>query len=173
MHRYGLACGEEWLQRKACQILTRSPPAVSGRRACAFICAGLLIFVVLSLRQRFHDEWALRYIKEFLLNLNSLKYDSEVDKAVKIQGTPYDRKRKITSSTLTKMQKLSKKNKTFAQIAKELGLNYTTVRYNLDDEFRKTYNATRNGAHTGKDHISIQNRVAYKRALVAEGKISV
>lgn len=99
--------------------------------------------------------------------------DSEVDKAVKIQGTPYDRKRKITSSTLTKMQKLSKKNKTFAQIAKELGLNYTTVRYNLDDEFRKSYSATRNGAHTGKDHISIQNRVAYKRALVAEGKISV
>ena len=98
--------------------------------------------------------------------------DEAVDKKVKIQGTEFDRKRKISKATLRKMLSLKSKNKTVAEIARQLGLCYHTVRYNIDPEFRKIYNATRDGRHTGKNHITVKNRVAYKRELVAAGKIS-
>lgn len=98
--------------------------------------------------------------------------DEALDKKVKIQGTEYDRKRKIPNSTIKKMLGMAKKQKSVAEIASKLGLNYTAVKYHVDAEFRKLYNATRNGKHTGKDHITVQNRIAYKRELVAAGKIT-
>lgn len=99
--------------------------------------------------------------------------DAEVDKVVKIQGTPYDRKRKVSPETLVRMQKMDRKGKSISEIAKSLGLSYFTVKYNVDSVWREMYNKTRNGAHTGKDHISKTDRVAYKRQLVAEGKVTV
>ena len=98
--------------------------------------------------------------------------DDQLDKSIRIQGTPYDRKRKLSESTLRKMNKMYNSGKTPYQIAKELGLNYSTVRYNTDKAFKAIYNATRDGRHTGKDKISVKNRVAYKRQLVAQGKVA-
>lgn len=98
--------------------------------------------------------------------------DKDLDKAVKIQGTMYDRKRKYGKAALAKMTKLQKKNKTFKEIAKALGCAERTVQYNLDAEFRKEYNANRSGAHTGKDRVTKANRIAYKRQLVAAGKVT-
>lgn len=98
--------------------------------------------------------------------------DDKLDDAVKIQGTPYDRKRKISTETIKKMNKLSKAGKTISEIANKLGVSYIGVRYNIDPVWRATYNKTRSGAHTGKDHITVKNRVAYKRTLVAEGKLT-
>lgn len=99
--------------------------------------------------------------------------DNKVDQIVKIQGTDYDRKRRVTSKILTKMRKLAQQNKTYAEIATQLGFSSRTVRYNLDEEWRKMYNLTRSGAHTGKDKITKSNRISYKRELVASGKVSV
>ena len=98
--------------------------------------------------------------------------DRDVDRTIKIQGTDYDRKRKLKSKAVAEMRKLVSKGKTFKEIADRLGCCTQTVRYNVDDEWRKAYNANRSGAHTGKDHISITNRIAYKRQLVAAGKVS-
>lgn len=98
--------------------------------------------------------------------------DGELDKAVKIQGTDYDRKRKVTSKVLAKMRKLEEKGKDYAEIAKELGFSKKTVRYNLDREYREVYKAVYGGPHTGKTRITKNNRVAYKRDLVARGKIT-
>lgn len=97
--------------------------------------------------------------------------DEALDKRVKIQGTPYDRKRTVSESILKKMKSLAK-NKSVAEIARQLGMNYHTVRYNIDPEYRQRHNASRSGAHTGKDHITVKNRVAYKRELVAAGKVT-
>lgn len=99
--------------------------------------------------------------------------DGELDKAVKIQGTDYDRKRKVTSKVLAKMRKLEAKGKDYAEIAKELGFSNKTVRYNLDEAYREYYKATYAGPHTGKNRITKNNRIAYKRDLVALGKITV
>lgn len=98
--------------------------------------------------------------------------DEALDKKVKIQGTQYDRKRKVTDKTIAKMKSLSSNGKSVSEIASKLGLNYTTVKYNVDPMFKAAYNATRNGAHTGKDKISMKNRIAYKRELVATGKLT-
>lgn len=102
-----------------------------------------------------------------LLKMN----DDQLDKEVKIQGTKYDRKRKLSDETLKKISNMAKKNLTYSKIAKDLGISYTIVRYHMDKAWRESFNAKRDGRHTGKDHISIKNRVAYKRALVAAGKI--
>ena len=98
--------------------------------------------------------------------------DGDLDKAVKIQGTDYDRKRKVTSRILRKMRKLKSRGKEYADIARELGLSTKTVRYNLDENYRNNYKLSLSGAHTGKDHITKKNRVAYKRELVAMGKVT-
>ena len=98
--------------------------------------------------------------------------DEDLDRKIKIQGTKYDRKRKVSDATIKKMQKLFNSGKTVAEIANKLGLHNHTVRYNVDPEWRAMYNATRNGAHTGKDKITVANRIAYKRQLVAAGKVT-
>ena len=98
--------------------------------------------------------------------------DEKLDKVVKIQGTPYDRKRKLSESDIRKMNKMAKSGKSLCEIASKFGVNWTTVRYNTDPIWRQSYNATRSGAHTGKDKISVKNRVAYKRSLVATGKVA-
>lgn len=99
--------------------------------------------------------------------------DMELDSKVKIQGTQYDRKRKISDKLIKKMKSMWKRNKTVSEIASKFGLNYNTVRYNVDPVYKMEFNKKRSGAHTGVDHITVLNRVAYKRELVAAGKIKV
>lgn len=98
--------------------------------------------------------------------------DDKLDKVVKIQGTRWDRKRKLSEDTIKQMSKLSNKGSSFSEIASKLGLNYQTVRYSLDPVWRAWYNANRSGKHYGKGHITVKNRVAYKRGLVAAGKVT-
>lgn len=101
------------------------------------------------------------------------KSDVEVDKIVKIQGTPFDRKRKLSEATLKKMNHLYKKGKSFADIASKFGCSLTTVKYNLDPEFKAYHNSHRDGKHTGIDVMTFSNRVKYKRDLVRRGKIKI
>lgn len=98
--------------------------------------------------------------------------DAELDAKVKIQGTKYDRKCKLSESTLKKIKKLAKNN-TYYQIAKKLGLVPNTVRYHIDTEFKAHYNATRDGRHFNTDKITVKNCIEYKRSLVAAGKIGI
>lgn len=98
--------------------------------------------------------------------------DDKVDQVVKIQGTKYDRKRKISPDTIKKMNRMASQGKSVAEICKKFNLNYVSVRYNIDPIWRATYNATRSGKHTGTDRITMKDRVAYKRTLVAEGKLT-
>lgn len=97
--------------------------------------------------------------------------DDKLDSAVKIQGTIYDRKRTISESTIKKMKSMSKR-KTADEIAKKLNMRMRDVMYHIDPEFRKNYISKLSGKHTGKDHITVKDRVAYKRELVAAGKIT-
>jgi predicted transcriptional regulator len=99
--------------------------------------------------------------------------DDKLDKVVKIQGTTYDRKRRISEFTLKQMLKMSGAGKTIAEIANKLDINPQMVLYHIDPIWRASYNANRSGKHYGKDRITIKNRVAYKRSLVAAGKVTV
>lgn len=103
--------------------------------------------------------------KEFKKNLDTLS-DSFVDKRVKIQGSRFDRKRRISDSTIQLIKYMYSLDCPVADIAKILNLNYNTVRYHADAEWRTRFNALRNGKHTGKDTITARNRADYKRLII-------
>lgn len=99
--------------------------------------------------------------------------DNELDKKIKIQGTRFDRKRKISNSTLNRMRNMFTKGKSISEIANILGLSYNIVKYNVDEDYRANYNATRNGKHTGVTNITKEDRIAYKRKIVDTRKMRV
>lgn len=96
--------------------------------------------------------------------------DKELDNKVKIQGTIYDRKRKISDKLIKKMNKMVK-TKTCVEIAKELGVRSRDVRYHTDPIYRYCYLKNLSGKHTGKDKVTDLNRIAYKRQLILNNKI--
>lgn len=97
--------------------------------------------------------------------------DRELDKVIKIQGTRFDRKRKISNYTLYRMRTMFEKGISVADIARKLGLNYTTVRYNVDPEYKKEFNRKRNGKHCGNTNITPEDRASYKREIIATRKM--
>lgn len=102
-----------------------------------------------------------------ILNLS----DSAVNESVKIAGTDYDRRRKVTKEIAYRMKRMVESgNKTFAEIGEHYGVSPNTVRYNTDPEFRKSEIERRyNYAFTPstKDLHEVAN---YKRSLIKQGK---
>lgn len=99
--------------------------------------------------------------------------DDVLDDVVKIQGTRYDRKRKVTPEMALEMMEMRNAGYGVEVIAYEFGVSTTAVKYNTDQEFRKKHLSGCTGLHTGKDRISIGDRVEYKRRLVAQGCLSI
>lgn len=104
-------------------------------------------------------------VKEILKNI-----DPAIDKIVKIQGTNYDRRRKITYETIEKMHKMYNKGYSYKQIAEFFNTSVRNVRYNLDNEYRKEYNKKYPGSPTPFSRRRMHERVAYKRNLVYNKK---
>lgn len=98
--------------------------------------------------------------------------DNELDKKVHIQGTKFDRKVKYTDADFKKARKLMKEGKSWSEIANKVGIRARDLRYHLEPGYRETYIASLSGKHTGKDHITKQDRIAYKRSLVASGFVT-
>jgi len=99
--------------------------------------------------------------------------DNELDKKIKIQGTRFDRKRKVSNSTITRMRKMFDKGKSISEISNVTGLCYSTVRYNVDDNWRKHHIASLSGKHTGNTNITKEDRILYKRSIVDSRKMRV
>ena len=93
---------------------------------------------------------------------------AEVDASVKIQGTNYDRKRKVTKDMKRRMEQMHESGKSYCYIADYYGVSYTTVRYNLDENYKKRMNKKRNDyARNWKPTTATFNdRVEYKRELL-------
>lgn len=99
--------------------------------------------------------------KRELMNLS----DTKLDHAVKIQGTNYDRKRKVTKQIQQRMMQMLKAGKTVNEIAEHFSVVPQTVRYNTDPEWKASYNASRSGKHYGTNS-NVKDRVSYKRELL-------
>lgn len=91
--------------------------------------------------------------------------DREVDRIIKIQGTDYDRKRKVTSDILNEIIIMKNNGNNIHQIAKKLGLTDNAVKYNLDPEYRRK-RLNKGGKHTGKTNMNSKNRIDYKKELI-------
>lgn len=110
-----------------------------------------------------------------LLNLG----DQELDKIVKIQGTQYDRRRKLTDKQIEKARILyAKYDATLWDLAVMFDVNVRTIRYNLQSSYRaerleyaKAHPQTR---RVKVDSVAAMiDRVAYKRQLIARRKVLV
>lgn len=93
--------------------------------------------------------------------------DYEVDKKVRLVHTQYDRKRKLSDRNVETIKRnLMKGKKTIAQLAKKYKVTEHTIRYNIDPEYRQNAIDIRSGKHYGEGHITVENRIAYKRKLL-------
>ena len=103
-----------------------------------------------------------------------LKYDDlSLDQVVKIQGTQYDRKRKLTDDMLKQIKAKLEKGIPVEALSEEFAVSEWVIRYNTDSAFRAHQIALRSGKHTGIDTMTFEDRVAYKRSLIAKKKIQV
>ena len=101
-----------------------------------------------------------------VLNLS----DRKLDTCVKIQGTKFDRKRKFSEATKRKMKRMYKNGKSVKEIAIKFSTTRTPVLYIVDEDFKKVFNATRSGKHTGVDKITEKNHIDYKTQLESKRK---
>ena len=93
-----------------------------------------------------------------------------IDATVKIQGTNYDRKRKVTKSMKYRMEQMFKSGKTYTQIAEHFGVNPQTVRYNIDEEYRawKLEDRKNYARNWQPDSTTKAERVEYKKELLSK-----
>ena len=119
----------------------------------------------LKLKQYFHENKARKEV---------LKMDDlTIDNKVKIQGTNFDRKRKYTKEFFNQLKSEANNGATIKELATKYSMNEGTIRYNIDDAFRKTYNSRRKKGTHAVGVMDFDNRVAYKKNLVRTKKIKV
>lgn len=105
--------------------------------------------------------------------------DVEIDKRVKITGTDYDRRRKLTVDESDYAHYLyNVKKYSLSRIAKMFKMSTPGIMWVVDDEYRsrkQEYN--RNNRSTGMSHeewLKARNeRVEYKKELLREGKVTI
>ena len=96
--------------------------------------------------------------------------DTALDKAVKIQGTNFDRKRKVTKQMQYRMTQMLDAGKSVNYIAEHFNVTPQTVKYNTNPEYKTWRNATKNSKHYGVNNSTAAERGAYKRSLLKSRK---
>ena len=94
--------------------------------------------------------------------------DFEVDRTIKLEGTNYDRRRKLTVQDVAKIKRAYCRGASIFSLAKSYNVSYIAIKYHVNEEFKKSLNKRRNDyAHSYQDQIAARNdRVAYKRSIV-------
>lgn len=98
--------------------------------------------------------------------------DSEIDNLIKIQGTDFDRRRKLSNKDIATIRKLYIKGNSISYLASKYGVTYPTIVYHISDENKFRMNMQRSQyPNSSNDTIETRNeRVNYKRKLVASRK---
>ena len=99
--------------------------------------------------------------------------NTKLDEVVKIQGTNFDRKRKVTKQIRYRMLQMLNAGKSVNTVAEHFGVTPHTVRYNTDEDYNAYIKAYRkrikNDRHYGTFQ-SVSDRSEYKRDLVEARK---
>ena len=95
--------------------------------------------------------------------------DFEIDKVVKIEGTDYDRRRKLSTKDVAKIQRDYKKGKSITQLSLKYNVAYGTIHYHVDKVFKENIKKKRNRYAASAQNPVAQriSRVAHKRAILA------
>ena len=102
-------------------------------------------------------------------------YDDEtLDSKIKIQGTSFDRKRKLDSKQMKKLQFDFAEGMSVKDLSIKYGVSEWVIKYNTDPEFKAHQLKLREGkSKTHKNIMDAENRVNYKKYLVKAKKIKV
>lgn len=99
---------------------------------------------------------------------NKSMSDSRIDKSLRIAGTDFDRRRKVTKAMKQQMEQMYEAGNSYCYIASYFKVTPTTVKYNLDENFKAEINARRlTYAHNfppTNEHM--KDRVEYKKKLL-------
>ena len=98
--------------------------------------------------------------------------DSELNRLVKIAGTNYDRRRKLTINQVNKIQNSFLKGDDMDDLAFKYDVTTATIKYHVDEDYKNRKNADRilykmTPAKPGY----VEELINYKRSLVSAGKI--
>lgn len=106
--------------------------------------------------------------KKEALKLNN----KTLDDAMQIQGTDYDRRRKVTKELVYRMKRMHESGKSYGEIANHYGVSYSAVRYNLDPYYKVYKNMMRGKYKNNRTSTpeSREERGAYKRSLIESNK---
>ena len=98
--------------------------------------------------------------------------DAQIMKGVKIAGTKFDRRRKLTDKQLTAIQKAYENGTSISVLAEKYGVNYTTIRYHVDPEYREDHlYYTSLNTYERDSAADKASQVNYKRSLLAAKKV--
>lgn len=102
----------------------------------------------------------------------------EVDSIVKISGTNFDRRRKLTDRQIKRIRTLYfKRNMTYQRIADKFDVDVRTIRYHVDPEYRRRRIDNAKMYQTpmdAKEYIArTEERGEYKRHLILRKKLSI
>ena len=97
--------------------------------------------------------------------------DSKIDKLIKLQGTEFDRRRKLSNKDILNIRKLFGRGTSISAIAEKYKVAYTTVMYHLSDMNKYSMNALRTKyGYNAQTADKKQERIDYKRKLVESKK---
>ena len=109
--------------------------------------------------------------KELLLRLDN----KNLNKVVKIQGTKFDRNKKMSDKDIRLIQSMKNQGKSITEIAKKFNVSRNCIMYHTNEEYKKKMNSLDSiyGDRHGARDFAKENkeRGQYKRNLIKQGLI--
>ena len=95
----------------------------------------------------------------------------EILRNVKIAGTDFDRRRKLTTEKIQMVQDLYDKGYSISSIADVFNVSYSTIKYHVNKDFRSWFNKNRAkyGRYTDRSMDKVYETIEYKKEIL-EGK---
>ena len=95
--------------------------------------------------------------------------DAKFDKAIRIQGTDYDRRRKLTTDDIIKIQRAYAQGHSATELASRYNVTIPTIMYHVDPQHKKQVNSRRSKfAYAPFDSTEqLKSRVKHKKAILA------
>lgn len=91
-----------------------------------------------------------------------------LDRIVKLEGTDYDRRRKLKNCQIATIRRARSNGASIAALASAYKVSYNTIKYHVDAGFKKELNDSRSlYKFAPYDYVAQQeSRLAYKKAIL-------
>lgn len=94
--------------------------------------------------------------------------DYIIDRIVRLEGTDYDRRRKLSTQDVVKIRKAYVAGYSITKLASMFGVSYLTIKYHIDEDF-KTDIKKRRACYAPSAYDATaqrRDRIAYKKSIL-------